>query len=172
MYSNMTANITIEYYTDLISKIKEMINDGLDKLKTFVNTKNKSKFNFYYELDKKFDEIALKLEKYEFLNDELNYFLLITEQILYIIDQNVKNSSFGHCTFALELFEFFIEIWDAKIKLSENFSEIELEKYAKLKLKFKDRYHAYRREFYWNIYRFSDDFNEEEMYEIAKSLRE
>ena len=56
---------------------------------------------------KKFNAIALKLEEFEFFNEELNYFLLISEEILYIIYQNCKRIPFGHCNFALELFDFY-----------------------------------------------------------------
>ena len=38
------------------------------------------------------------------------------------------HGDFGHCEFAIELFDFFIEIWDAKIRLIENFSKKEFEK--------------------------------------------
>lgn len=131
------------------------------------------KFNIYNELEEKFNDIAKNLEKYEFLNDELTYLLLISDEILYIIvDQNCKDSSFGHCDFALELFDFFIEIWNAKIRLIENYCEIELKKHEIFKSYFKKRYHTYRREFYWNIYEYSNDFKEKEMYEFAKSLKE
>ena len=45
------------------------------------------------------------------------------------------------------------------------------EKHENIKLSFKKRYHNYRREFYWNIYEYSDDFDKNEMYEFAKSLK-
>ena len=170
--NNTSENITIAYDPKIISKIKEMINEGLAKLKSFVAVKKQSKFEIYNELDKKFDDISKKLSKYEFLNEELNYFLLISDEILYIIYQNCENNLFGHCDFALELFDFFMEIWDAKTKLYENYSESELKNYDKLKILFKKRYHAYRREFYWNIYEYSDDFDETTTYEFAKTLKD
>ena len=70
---------------------------------------------------------------------------------------------------ALELLDFFIEIWEAKINLNSNLSE---DQYISLQNEFKKRYHEYRREYYWNIYEYSEDFNEKEMYEFAKRLEE
>lgn len=96
---------------------------------------------------------------------------MISDEILYIIYQNCEDTSFGHCDFALELYDFFIEIWNEKIKLTKDFSEESL-KHEKLKQNFKKRYHDYRREFYWSVYEYSDDFDEKEMYEFAKSLKE
>ena len=170
MYDNMTKNQTIDYDSNFISKIKEMINEGFDKLNSFIKIKS-SKFKAYNELEEKFNDIANNLEKYDYFNDELTYFLLISDEILYIIYQNCENTSFGHCDFALELFNFFIEIWNEKIRLTKNYSSKELKKNNIIKLNFKNRYHEYRREFYWNIYEYSDDFDEDEMYEFAKSLK-
>ena len=170
MYGNMTQNQTIDYDSKIIPKIKKIINEGFEKLKTFVNIKS-SKFKEYEELEEKFNDIANNLEKYDFFNDELTYFLLITDEILYIIYENCENTSFGHYDFALELFDFFIEIWNEKIKLIKNYSTKELKKHENIKLSFKKRYHNYRREFYWNIYEYSDDFDKNEMYKFAKSLK-
>jgi hypothetical protein len=169
MNTNITQNISIVCDSETLLKIKEMIHEGFEKLKSFVKVKQ-SEFKIYYELEEKFDAIALKLEKLELFNYELDYFLLISDEILYIIYQNCKNNSFGHCEFALDLFDFFIEIWNAKIKLIENYTENERERHEKLKITFKKRYHQYRREFYWNIYRYSEDFDENETYKFAKSL--
>lgn len=172
MHSNITNDQTIVQESEIISKIKKMIYEGLFKLKSFVKVKKQSKLEVYYELEEKFNAIALKLEEFEFFNEELNYFLLISEEILYIIYQNCKKNSFGHCDFALELFDFFMEIWDAKIELLKNYSEIEIEKYTKSKIMFKKRYHKYRRKFYWDIYEYTDDFDEKVTYKFAKTLRE
>ncbi|MBQ7928546.1 MAG: hypothetical protein IJ287_07410 [Methanobrevibacter sp.] len=168
---NINKNISIVYDTEILNKIKEMIQEGFDKLKNLVNSEP-PKFNIYDELKDKFNDIENNLKSYDFLNEELTYLLLISDEILYILNQNCKDSSFGHCDFALELFDFFIEIWNAKIRLIENYSEIELKKHETLKSNFKKRYHTYRREFYWNIYEYSEDFDEKEMYEFAKSLKE
>ena len=168
---NINKNISIVYDTEILNKIKEMIQEGFDKLKNLVNSEP-PKFNIYDELKDKFNDIENNLKSYDFLNEELTYLILISDEILYILNQNCKDSSFGHCDFALELFDFFIEIWNAKIRLIENYSEIELKKHETLKSNFKKRYHTYRREFYWNIYEYSEDFDEKEMYEFAKSLKE
>lgn len=69
MYSNMSKNLTIDYDPNIISKIKEMIKESFEKLKSFVNVTS-SKFDAYYELEEKFNDIANKLEGYEFFNDE------------------------------------------------------------------------------------------------------
>lgn len=171
MYSNMIKNQTIDYDSNTISKLKKMIKEGIEKLKSIINIKS-SKFDGYYELEEKFNNIANILEKYEIFNDDLTYFLLITDEILYIIYKNCENSSFGHCDFALELFDLFLEIWNAKLKLIKNFSDEELENYEEFKSEFKKIYHEFRREFYWNIYEYSEDFDEKEMYEFAKSLKD
>lgn len=113
----------------------------------------------------------MKLENYEIFNEELNYFLSISDKILYIIYQNCKDPSFGHCDFALELFDFFIEMWNAKIKLINNFSKKEFENYEEFKNNFKIRYGSYRHEFYLEIHISNNEFSEEEMYEIHESLR-
>lgn len=164
---NINENIPIVYDPEKLTNIKEMIKEGFDKLKNLIKSEP-LKINIYNELDEKFKDIANNLERYEFLNDELTYLQLISDEILYIIDQNCKDSYFGHCDFALELFDFFVEIWNAKIRLIENYSKTELKNHETLKLDFKKRYHKYRREFYWNIYEYSDDFDENEMYEFAK----
>ena len=48
MYDNMTKNQTIDYDSNFISKIKEMINEGFDKLNSFIKIKS-SKFKAYNE---------------------------------------------------------------------------------------------------------------------------
>lgn len=171
MYNNINKDLAIEYDPDILSKIKEIIKESFEKLKSFVKH-DKSNFKIYYELDGKFNEIALKLEKYELLNEQLDYFLSISDKILYIIYQNCKDPSFGHCDFALELFDFFIEMWNAKIKLINNFSKKELENYKEFINDFKSKYGSYRHEFYLEIYKSENDFSEKEMYDIHKSLRE
>ena len=122
MYVTIKDYKNQDYDSDIISIIKEMINDGFEKLKSFINIKS-SKFDAYYELEEKFNNIADNLEKYGIFKEELTYFLLISDEILYIVYQNCENASFGHCEFALELFDFFIEIWNAKIQLCKNFSK-------------------------------------------------
>lgn len=171
MNNNISNNYAIDYDPDILVKIKKMIKEGFEKLKSFVKSRKESKFQIYYELEEKFNDISNILRNKKIFENEFKFHLLIKSEILYIVYRNCENPSFDHCNFALELFDFFIEIWDAKNNLFENFSELELKTYEKLQNTFKERYHKYRREFYCNIYEYSDDFNEKEMYEFAKSLR-
>lgn len=166
--NNTDPNMTIVYDPKIISKIKEMIKDGFDRLKSFV-TVEKQSYKTYYEIENKFDEIALKLEKYQFFNDELDYFLMISEKILYIIRKNCENTSFGHCNFALDLFDFFMEIWNVKIRLINNPSDSA--EYENCQNKFKRKYFEYNKKFYMEIYA-NDDFPKEKYYKIMESMRE
>lgn len=56
MYSNVNTNPKIDNDPNTISKINEMIKEGFEKLKSFVNIKS-SKFEVY-ELEEKFNNIA------------------------------------------------------------------------------------------------------------------
>ena len=58
MNTSINTNLSIDYDAKIISKIKEMIKEGLYKLKSFVEVKKQSKFKIYYELEEKFNEIA------------------------------------------------------------------------------------------------------------------
>lgn len=172
MYDNMTTNIAIEYDPDIVLKIKEMIEAGLNNLKSFVKSKNNSKFDIYQELRIELESITNRLRNIEIFKNEFIYFRFIKRKILYIINKNCENNSFGYCDFALELLKFFMEIWDAKIRLITNFSQEELEIYKNQKKLSKKTCHEYRREFYCNIYETSDEFTQSEIYEIHESLRE
>ena len=167
---NHEQNIPFEYDPEIISKIKEMIKEGFDKLKTIVKVKQ-SKFEKYYELEDKFYDIALKLEKYEFFNAELDYFLMIAEKILYIIHKNCEDASFGYCDFALELFDFFMEIWNVKLRLINDSSHFTLTEYENYHNAFKRKYFEYSKKFHMEIYRTNDDFCEEKFYKIMESMR-
>lgn len=112
------------------------------------------------------------LEKCEILYGELDYFLSTSDKILYIIYKNCENKLFGHYDYALEVFDLFIEIWNAKIRLIKHFSKEELEKYEEFKNNFKSRYGDFRHEFYLEIYESGNEFSKKEMYEIHKSLME
>lgn len=170
---NITINNpTIDCDPEILEKIKEMINDGLDKLKTFVKSKINSKFKIYYELEEKLNKIADKLRNLKSFSNEFGYYRFIKGKILHIVHENCKDNSFGHCDFAIELLDFFIDVWSAKIRLNSNFSNEELEIYEKEQIGFKKRHHEYRRKFYCDIYVPSGEFSEEEMYNIHKSLRE
>ena len=80
MYNNTTSNIAIEYDTEILSKIKELIEAGLDKLKSFVMINSDEAitkipdFNFYNELNQQFCEISIKLKELK-LCTEHDYFL-------------------------------------------------------------------------------------------------
>ena len=57
MYNNMTENQTIDYDSKIIPKIKEMINEGFDKLKSLAKVESKKitknpNFKLYEELEK------------------------------------------------------------------------------------------------------------------------
>lgn len=176
MYNNMNKNITIEYNPNIVLKIKELIKEGFAKLKLFINIESDVKiteipnFKFYNELDQKFDEISLNLKELK-LCDEYNYFLTISDYILYIVRQNSIDSTFGHCNFALELFDFFKELFKTNVNFYKS-STRNNEEFAIIQTQFKEKYWEYRSQFYCNIYQTTGDFTEEEMYEIHKSLRE
>lgn len=171
MNTSINTNISIDYDSEIISKIKKMIKEGLYKLKSFVKVKKQSKFEIYHELEEKFNEIALKLEKYEFLNNELNYFLSISDKVIYIVHKNCIDTSFGHCDFALHLFDVFIELLESKIRLINNYCNLELKRHKKFNIHFKNIYGEIRHEFYNEIYESSEEFSEKELYEIHESLR-
>ena len=172
MYSNIDAKPTIVYDPDIVSKIKEMIEAGFEKLKSFVKSKNNSKFDIYQELRTKLESIANRLRNVKLFRNEFIYFRSIKRKILYILNRNCENRFFGYCDFALELLKFFMEIWDAKIRLITNFSQEELEIYKNQKDLSKRRCHDYRREFYCNIFEANDEFSQDEIYKIHESLRE
>ena len=163
----INQNIPIVCDAEIISKIKEMIIEGLDKLKTFVKVKQ-PKFDIYHELEEKFNSIALKLEKYELFNEELDYFLTITDKILYIIRKNCEDSTFGYCDFALELFDFFMKLWDSKTRLIKNFSHTSLEHYKETKRRLQE----YRKKFYLEIHESTGEFDEKEIYRMQERLME
>lgn len=174
----MNQNITV-VDESIISKIREMIEAGWIKLKSFVNSKidenqkNKSNHNleFYHDLRKNFNNIASKLEELE-LYDELRYFLSISHFIKYIIYRNSLDSSFGHCQFAIDVLKFFIELFKFNLDFYTNSIEISDEEFKHIQREIKQTHWEYRREFYWNIYEPDDDYVEEKFYYYAKSLKE
>lgn len=172
MNSLITNNLTVEYNEEIISKIEEMIKKGLNKLKSFANSMKTNNLEFYYEMDERFNNIAKKLEKYEFLNDEFEYFLSVSSKILYIIRKNCKDHTFGHCDYALKLFDFIIEILESKQELIKNYSENELNNYERAQKDFEDRYWEYQKEFYLNIHDSDGELSEKEIYNIHEKLRE
>lgn len=172
MNQTIQNNYTIDYTPEIIVKIKKMIKEGFEELKLFVKSKINSTFNKYYELEEKLNNISDKLRNLNSFSNEFEYYCFVKGKILHIIYENCKNNSYGHCDFALELFNFFIEVWNEKIRLNNNNSKKQLEIYKQKQNNFKNRLHKYRREFYCNIYTFSNEFSEDEMYNIHSSLRE
>lgn len=168
---NINKDYSIVYDPEILTKIKEMIKEGFEKIKSFVNKKS-SKFKVYYELREKFNMIANKLRDCEYFINEFAYFRFIKRKILHILYQNCEDESYGHCDFALELLDFFMEIWDARIKFNKEFSKEELNQYKAQQNSFKKRCHKYRREFYCDIYKPDGEFSEIEIYEIHESLRD
>lgn len=158
-------NISFEYDENIISRINEILEDGWQELKSFVKSKITSKFEIYRDLDQKFEDITKNIRNLKFFQNEFNYLLFVRSKILYIIYQNCKDTSFGHVDFALDLFDFFVEIWDAKLNFESK------DQYDSLQKEFKQKQFKFKREFYWNIYQYSDDFNENDMYEFARGLR-
>lgn len=173
---NINKNISIVYDTEIISKIKEMIKEGLDKLKSFVKTKIDEKtiqtqnFKFYYELDQKFDEISFKLKELNMCN-EYNYFLSISDYILYIVRQNSIDTNFSHCSFAFELLNFFRELFKTNLKFYISNQEFSTREFRTTQKKFKKKYWNYRYIFFSDIYQSSGDISEKEMYKIHEHLR-
>ena len=66
MYTTINYNPPIEFDEDIISKIKEMIEKGLNKLKSFVKSKTNSNLNFYNELNCEFVKLPRPAEVVDF----------------------------------------------------------------------------------------------------------
>ena len=111
----MTKNQTIDYDSNFISKIKEMINEGFDKLNSFIKIKS-SKFKAYNELEEKDDIESDELNQIakivlERISDKLNGTdfnkneeLKVKEQVKRLIEQatsheNLSQSYLGWCPF-------------------------------------------------------------------------
>ena len=170
---NINPNISIVYDPEIISKIKEMIKEGFEKLKTFVKTQENEinpNFKLYDELNQKFDEISLKLKELG-LYEEYNYFLSISDYIVYIIHQNSIDSTFGHCNFTLELLDFFMELFKTTVNYYNSTLKISDKEFKTIQTDFKERYWEYRSQFYCNIYQSTGNYTDKEMYEIHESLR-
>lgn len=88
---HITESPNIVYDSEIINNMKEILNEEYEKLKSFDNIESSK---LYSELEEKFNDIANNLETCEFFYDELEYFLLITDQILYITYQNCSISFF------------------------------------------------------------------------------
>lgn len=120
---NITKTPTVVYDEDIISKIKEIMEKGVTKLKSFIKSKIKPDLKLYNELDCEFDDILSKLEDLK-LCQERRYFLSIKRMILYIVRKNSYDKDFGHCNFALELLHFFIEMFKTNIDFYQNNTQV------------------------------------------------
>lgn len=175
MYTIKNQSITIVYDEDIISKIKEMIEEGRQKLKSFVKSKTNQTYykeeqnlDFYFELKERFKNISLKLEELR-LCEELRYFLSISHLINYIVYKNSLDASFGHCCFAVDLLQFFIRIFKTNMQFYNDPNEND--NFQKVQEEFEKIHFEYVREFYWNIYQPDGEYDEFKMYEFAKSLK-
>lgn len=172
MYNHISNNIAINSDVEIKSPIGELVEINIEKIKKLLKSKQESDFKVYDEIETTLDNIADTLRNSKAFKNEFKYLILIKSEILHILYKNCEDSSFGHCDFALDLINFFKEVWEAKISLYENYSETQLKKYGELQNSFKKRYHKYREIFYYEIYEFSGEFSEEELYKIHESLRE
>lgn len=170
MNSNIEKSITIEYDENIIRKIKEIIKKGVKKLESFVKSKTKPDLSFYTELEKEFDDITSKLEELE-LWMERKYFLSIEDKILYIVYENSYNPDFGHRNFALELLEFFKNMFKTNLTIYKT-NEYDENHCKNLQIIFKKKYHDYRRIYYQNIYEPDENYPENELYKLLKDLKE
>ena len=167
---NVNINQTIAYDENIILKIKEMIKTGLDKLKSIIESKSLN-LEFFNDLKSKFTEISLKLNELKLWN-ELNYFNSISPYIEYIVYQNSINSSFGHCSFAIELLKFYLDFIKNNFDFYLKTNNMSLEEFESFQEEIKRKYRLYRRKFYGEVYELSGDYTEEELYKIHESLRE
>ena len=167
---NVNINQTIAYDENIILKIKEMIKTGLDKLKYIIESKSLN-LEFFNDLKSKFTEISLKLNELKLWN-ELNYFNSISPYIEYIVYQNSINSSFGHCSFAIELLKFYLDFIKNNFDFYLKTNNMSLEEFESFQEEIKRKYRLYRRKFYGEVYELSGDYTEEELYKIHESLRE
>lgn len=167
---NVNINQTIAYDENIILKIKEMIKTGLDKLKSIIESKSLN-LEFFNDLKSKFTEILLKLNELKLWN-ELNYFNSISPYIEYIVYQNSINSSFGHCSFAIELLKFYLDFIKTNFDFYLKTNNMSLEEFESFQEEIKRKYRLYRRKFYGEVYELSGDYTEEELYKIHESLRE
>ena len=160
MYSTQNTIITISYDKEIISKLKEMLEENWQKLKSFVKDKNQEvNLDFYNDLKGEFKNIALKFKELKLLG-ELRYLLSISHMINYIVWKNSIDSSFGYCGFAVELLEFYLDMFQTNLDSHE----------FDIKSEYKRKYCEYARKFYCEIYNEDDDFVTEEMHEFSKNI--
>ena len=161
---------SIVFDESIISKIEELIKMGLAKLKSFVKS-DIDDLTFYYDLKNRFDEIAFKLEELQ-LWHELKYFISISHYIEYIVYQNSIDSSFGHCSFAVDLLNFYIDFITSNFDFYLNPNDIGSDKYDEFQKESKLKHRFFRRKFYGEIYELSGDYAIDDLYEVHEALRE
>lgn len=169
MAVNITHNQSIVLDECAISKIRQMIEAGLLKLKSFVRSQYVN-LDFYNDIKERFNRIALKLECLE-LWDELNYFLSISQFIEYIIYHNSLDSSFGHCDFAIEILKFYIDYIKVNFDYYLKNSSMDLEEFELFQEEIRRKHFEYLKKFHRDISEFSGDFTQDELYKIHESLR-
>lgn len=169
---NFTANnYTIEYDKNIILKLKEMIENGLKKLKSFVKFNKKGNLDFYNDLKERFNNIASKLKELE-LWDELKYFISISHYVEYIVYQNSLDSSFGYCSFAIELLNFYLDYIKVNFDYYLNLSIMNIKEFNEFQKGIKRKHRIYRRKFFEEIYQLSGEYTLDELYKMHESLRE
>ena len=157
------------YDADIIYKIKEMIEKGLDKLKSFSESE-KYNLEYYNDMKERFKKISVKLKELK-LCDEFKYFISICPHIEYIVYRNCIDPSFGHCSFAIELLTSYIKLIETNFDYYLGNTLISHDEYEKYGKEYKIKNRQYRREFYNEIYEFSGEYSQEELYGIHASLR-
>ena len=170
MNIEINKNQTIVYDEDIIFKIKDLIKMGLDKLKSFVESKSLD-LEFYNDIKESFTKISLMLKELK-LWSELNYFNSISPYIEYIVYQNSLNSSFGHCSFAIELLRYYLELIKTNFNFYLGLSNMNFEEFESFQVESKRKNLEFMCKFYGEIYELSGDYLEDELYQIQESLRE
>jgi hypothetical protein len=170
MNVNIINNQHHEFDEDFISQIKEILEKGLNKIKSFVKSKVKPKSDFYKELDCEFDQISYMLEDLGF-HEECRYFLSIKDMVLYVVNKNSNNSDFGYCDFAVDLLDFFISLFKRNLEFYREGVSADDESFRLHRDSYKKEYRNYRRIFYQEIYKPSGRFTEDELYEVLKGWK-
>jgi len=90
--------------------------------------------------------------------------------VLYIVHENSHNPHFGFCSFALELLNFFIDMFKKNIEFYTTESGFDKAEFINHQKSYKKKYHEYRSIFYQGIYESSGKYSENELYEFLKGL--
>lgn len=159
-----------DYDTEFINNILEKIKNSVITIKNFIHPK-KNVFEFYFKILNELNDISNMLKEYKILNYELKSFLRIKNKILNIVYNNCKDSSFGHCNFAIVLLEKFNELLNNKLYLLHDFTDDNLEEYNNYYKNYHDEMRNLDKIFYLDIFKpINDFFNEDNVYQIMKSL--